>query len=289
MDETEAVKELGRYNAAEPGELKGKKKRHLSKLAVALHMAGPREMKVDASSVLGKLLDHDGSGICDIVFRLNKKKDDNLALVAAHAQIARQAKHAEGGEDAFRSDPLVTNDEGTIQALYRACRDPDDPSQNLFITPSFMRDKLDTWTLNGIVNLYNECIARMLGLPLAEELDLDAERDKLVAAFDTANLPELLLTKYTREVLTNLLCLFALRWDTERLNAVDTLKAALEGAEGWEQQAQEIVNDWHRPEPELEDKADNGLTQLAKERDQAIHRAESAEEALRDDKGDPEG
>ena len=288
MDETEARKDLGRYNAAEPGEPKGKKKRHLSKLAIALHASGQREMKVDASSVLGKLLDHDGSGICDIVFRLNKKKDDKLALVAAHAHIARQAKHAEGGEDAFRSDPAVTNDEGTIQALFRACRDPDDTSQSIFITPGWMRDAFDTWSLNGLVNLYNECIARMLGLPLAEELDLDAHRDMLVAAFDTVDLPELLLAKYSREVLTNLLCLFALRWDTERLNAVDTLKAALEGAEGWEKQAQEIVDDWHRPEPELEDKANDELTRLAKERDQAIKRAELAEKVLRDE-GDSEG
>jgi len=151
-----------------------------------------------------------------------------------------------------------------------------------------MRDAFDTWSLNGLVNLYNECIARMLGLPLAEELDLDAHRDMLVAAFDTVDLPELLLAKYSREVLTNLLCLFALRWDTERLNAVDTLKAALEGAEGWEKQAQEIVDDWHRPEPELEDKANDELTRLAKERDQAIKRAELAEKVLRDE-GDSEG
>jgi len=246
-----------KYSRDEPGAPK-REERHISKLSAALHSAKQKELKVDASAVLGSLVDHDGTDFpLDIVFRLNKKTDDNLALVAAHAHTASLAKHAGKGSDSFREDPAVTVDEGTIQALFRAARDPENPSKRSFITPTFMRDIFDTFSLNGLVNLYNEAIARMLGLPLAEELDLDEEREKLVAAFDIADMPEALLAMYNREVLTNLLCLFTMRWDTDRLAAVDAMKAALNGEEGWEKVCQDLVGDWHKPEPEIDNQADD--------------------------------
>ena len=192
-------------------------RKHKSRLVEALEKRKRWSVTLDMKDVIGHGLgDHDGTDITKCVFRVNVKSEDDAAVAAAHAIVARLAKRAEAGSDDFKSDDDVLIDNKSIQALYRACRDPDDDKEPLFITPDWMRENLDTDILAGFLNAYNECRRKKSGQP--EEFDgefLDNLASLCVAAFDS-ELPEAVLKPFGREVLSHILILMVKRFHDER-------------------------------------------------------------------------
>lgn len=205
-------------------------------------------MTVDMASVLGHCVEsHDGSQLTRVCYRVNTKSEDDEALVAAYAHVSRLSRLAEGGKDEFLRAGDTGNDNKAIEALYRCCRNPDDPSRTLFPTPLWMRDNFDTDIIAGLLNGYNEARARKSGVPWdIEDVSLEATREMLVAAAET-ELPGALLAPFTREYLTQLLTLLAVRWHEDRQHAADLLTEGLlnrPGDDTWAKAARSLVAEW---------------------------------------------
>jgi hypothetical protein len=183
-------------------------------------------------TVLGQdLVDHDGTPLTRVCYRINTKKDDDDAVVAAYATVSRLAQRAEGGKDDFKRDHDALNDNKAILAMFAACRDPDDPSKPLFAGPGWMREHLDTDTLAGLLNGYNECRAAKTGLPLS----IDGEyirtlRDGCVASYES-DLPERVFALFQRETLSHVLAMTCKLWQVERDDAAQLAKDLMAATE----------------------------------------------------------
>ncbi|NIV35917.1 MAG: hypothetical protein GWN58_42645 [Anaerolineae bacterium] len=260
--EAQAAKEEAQREAAErksiPRDTTGKPVEQHHRSSLAEHLAGRKRWTrtVDMSAVLGRdLIGHDGTPLTRVCYRINSKADEDLAVAAAHAQVHRIAELAEQGKDAFRQDGDVLTDNKSIQALYRCCRDPENPERTLFPTPEWMRRELDTDTIAGLLNGYLECRARKNGVPWdVTDVSLDSTREMLVAARDT-ELPERLLAMFAREYLSTLLTLVCCRWHDERQRVCDVLKEALreDGGDLWRNEAEGLVEEWQAGEGDDQD------------------------------------
>lgn len=228
----------------------------------------PRYSKVvDMAAVLGHHLpNHDGSMLTRVCYRVATKAEEDSAIAAAHAYVDRLAKLAEGGAEQLRQDPDALNDAKARQALYRVCRDPENPDKTLFPTPSWMAEQLDTHTIAGLLNGYNEVRARKAGIPWdITDVSLDGTREMLVAAADT-ELPERLLAMFTREYLATLLTLICQRWDEDRRRAAGALRELLRGDPAGKplavkatalRDAEGLIDEWD-PEPPRSDEDASG-------------------------------
>jgi hypothetical protein len=233
-----------------PRDARGKpvEQHHRSSL-VERFEAGPRywHKTLDLSRVLGGMLNHDGTPVVKVTFRINKKADEDTAVAAAHAIVHRLAKLAEAGEAEFKQDGDVLQDNKHIQVLYRACRDPENADRTLFPTPEWMRQNLETNEIAGLLNAYAEVVCRKHGIPWSiEDVDLDNTRTMLVAARDS-ELPERLLAMFDRPYLTTLLTLVCCRWHDERQRACAVLaELAVEADENapWRNEAQGLIEEW---------------------------------------------
>lgn len=225
---------------------------------VEAYEARPRwMMTVDMAAVLGHAVTgHDGAELTKVCYRINTKSEDDSALAAAHAHAARVSKLAGAGGDELKGDGDILNDAKTLQALYRCCRDPRDPSKTLFPTPSWMAESLDTDILQGLLNGYNEARCRKSGQPWEiDDVTLDGTREMLVAAFDS-ELPERLLTPFTREYLATLLTLVCKRWDDDRRLAAAVMSELLRGGNaGAIKEAQQLAEEWG---PDIESEPPDG-------------------------------
>ncbi len=218
-------------------------KHHVSAFVKAYTARERPTTTVEMDSVLGHgVVGPEGETLTRVCYRINTKAEDNDALVAAHATVHRLSQRAEGGAQDFKSDADALNEAKNVQAMLRACRDPDDPSSPLFLAAEWMEKHFDTDILGGLMNGYNEVRARKNGLPWeVHDTDVDTIRDTCVGAFDS-ELPEMVLALYTREYISHVLILTAKRWHDERELAVEALEAAVAGSDGWEDTAAGVVS-----------------------------------------------
>lgn len=169
---------------------------------------------------------HDGLFVAKIRFVVNRKSEEDAAIECAYEEADRRAKkYAAGAVDAVKQDPEYVSDFKTVQALWRACKNPDDPVSPgkdnndwypIFPTAQWMKDNLTGRELAYLLNHYNACEFEAAGIP--PNLDREriaAYRDGCVAMFDTS-VPDEAFKKLPREVLSTLTVLAMKQWHDER-------------------------------------------------------------------------
>jgi hypothetical protein len=146
-----------------------------------------------------------------IGIRLNRKREEDAAVVAAHKYAARITSDAGDARDAAMRDMDLLGDAKVVQALWRACRevvDPSDLSKGIgkhpaFTTDDWMRDNLTTDQLAMLMNLYAE--TRKAAYP--ERWDLSEDRIEalltMAAKTSESDIPEAMLAPYAREQVTH--------------------------------------------------------------------------------------
>ncbi|TXH18209.1 MAG: hypothetical protein E6R03_02585 [Hyphomicrobiaceae bacterium] len=149
--------------------------------------------------------------IAAIGIRLNRKREEDAAVVAAHKYAARITADAGDARDAALRDMDLLGDAKVVQALWRACRevvDPNDLSKGIgkhpaFPTDDWMREHLTTDQLAMLMNLYTE--TRRAAYP--ERWDLSEERMEallsMAAKTSDTDIPEVVLAPYAREQVTH--------------------------------------------------------------------------------------
>lgn len=146
-----------------------------------------------------------------IGIRLNRKREEDAAVVAAHKYAVRITADAGDARDAALRDMDLLGDAKVVQALWRACRevaDPNDLSKGIgkhpaFPTDDWMREHLTTDQLAMLMNLYAE--TRRAAYP--ERWDLSEERIEallsMAAKTGDTDVPEAMLASYAREQVTH--------------------------------------------------------------------------------------
>lgn len=189
--------------------------------------ASPRWTKtVDLASVLRTYIEnHDGTAITRAVVRINTKTEDIRAIRAAYEALDNEATKVRSGKDDFKADKDVLTDLKSINALYEAFRDPDNPLMPLFVTPQWMSDNLSTTTLDGLLNAYLTCSAEAAGQPVtADDYPLEELRQAIMLGWDT-ELPEAVLLPYGREHLAHMVALVMHAWTNDRRMMLDAIVA----------------------------------------------------------------
>jgi hypothetical protein len=184
---------------------------------------------------LAGMFNHDGTPVPRARVYILTKHEEIEAVKAAHAEAAREATGAEDGAAACKDDPEFTTDMKTVQALWRAFRDIDDPTQDAFASPRWMQEKFTAHQIGYLLNTYNQCKLDVSGLGLKLDAEqLAAYRDGCVAVFDST-LPEQLLAPLPREHVTTLALMLAKGWHDERealIARVEQLEAKQASAAG---------------------------------------------------------
>lgn len=170
--------------------------------------AQPRWMlPIDITDLV--LYQHTGERIPKLAIRLLTRNEQDDAAAAAHAHVARLAARAEGGRDATKADEELLYEAKSIECVWRAFRNPDNPAEPAFISPEWIRDTYDTDQIATLVNLYNE--ARKQRYPDAWRIDLERVRALAMTCGTTAgtDFPEKILAPCSREYVTQLFVLLA--------------------------------------------------------------------------------
>lgn len=151
-----------------------------------------------------------GEVVPQVALRVMVKRDEDVAIKAARAYVSGLA-----GSDAV-SDPDVMLDAKNVEAMFRACRDPQNPENPIFPGPQWMRDHLTTDQVATLVNAYAE-VRRKHG---GADWGVDEERVEAIvkACWDArgTELPELALARIPREALTTVIVQLACKLVRER-------------------------------------------------------------------------
>lgn len=148
------------------------------------------------------------------------KQEENDALRAAHVYVKQQAQ---GNEGALADQELLI-DSKHVEVVFRACKQTDS-NMPAFPGPQWMREHMSADELAVLVNVVNEVRAKCGPIDYTLDRDtLDAMRMRLARYGDT-ELPDLVLERVPREVLTSMVVLLA--QDLQRaLDAAAALDAA---------------------------------------------------------------
>jgi hypothetical protein len=187
---------------------------HLSAVAKEIETRGKWSAKVDVTD----FLDHSGQPLPRIEFRILKSREAGEAAIAAHAQASRDSvrRRAERGFDTLIQDPDFLNDIKNVEALWRACRDADDPSLPAFPSPEWMLDNLDTDQIVALIRIYGDCRKTKAGIPRALSRDfLDSVR--FVIATSDEIVPESPLANMDRDYLSTFVVAMAKAWHDDRV------------------------------------------------------------------------
>ncbi len=156
---------------------------------------------------LDDFLSHDGSELPAVRVQVLTKREECDAIAAAYDAMTRHAKKARAGADRALNDGDYITDRKTIEALYRAFRQPDnDGEYPAFISPEWMEENLETDQISVLLSIYSECRKRRP--PVAFESDdhyIDAIRRRCWMVRNEV-VPEMALVQYDREELSTLLC-----------------------------------------------------------------------------------
>src|SRR5688572_24807416 len=125
----------------------------LSELAKDIEDRPRWRREVDITGFYG----HTGDRLPKVLVQINTKSEDIDAIVAAHEAVTREAERARDGKDAAKSDEDLTLDLKTIEALWRAYRDANDPECPAFPSPEWMKARLDTDQIAYLLNVYTAC------------------------------------------------------------------------------------------------------------------------------------
>lgn len=204
-----------------------------SKLVQALEKRGRYTKIVDMANVLGHdLVDHDGSPLTKVCYRINVKSDEDDALVAAYARVSRLAERAEGGREQIKSDNDLLDDAKNVQAIWRACRRPENPDLPLFVAPQWMHENLDTDVIAGLINGYNEVRIHKIGLPITIDSAFAIQIRESCTVADDDDIPQRALNAFVREVLSRTLIVTAKVWTAERKATRELVQSILDSLSG---------------------------------------------------------
>lgn len=185
---------------------------HRSKLAEAIEARERKTHPFDVADFFGL----GDKPLLRLGIRVNTKSEQDAAIVAAYKRIENETKN---GAELARDDSDLTTDAKTIEVLFRACRDPEDPKYPAFPGPMWMRDNLTTDQLAIILNLYNEVVR--YDSPI--DFGLDDDRIEAIAAMASKNADTLvadqILASYDREFLIQVVILLSVKLQLARSGA----------------------------------------------------------------------
>mgnify|MGYP004336917647 CR=1 FL=1 len=145
--------------------------------------------------------------------RVNTKQEQDDAILAAYKRIDAETKN---GAELARDDADITTDAKTIEVLFRACRDADDPKYPAFPGPAWMREHLTTDQIAIILNLYNEVVR--YESPIRYELDDDKVEAiaKMASENAATDVADHVLAVYDREFLIQVVILLSVKLSLAR-------------------------------------------------------------------------
>ncbi len=142
-----------------------------------------------------------------IAFWVSTKEEDDAAVSAAHAYVAKVAGEQAGAKE----DADLILDAKAVEILWRVCRNPDEPTYPAFTAPSVMRSKLSTDKIATLLNLYNE-VRALEGPPLAKIDEANVEAIvELCAKHAGTDAPDTFLAALPRVVVSQLLVLVSVK------------------------------------------------------------------------------
>lgn len=181
-----------------------------SKLVARLKERARPQHAIDVSG----FITHTGEPLPRIVFRVNSKADEIAAIRAAHIAADRVAHGlTEGARKELLDDQDLLTDLKTCEALWRCCRDADNPAEPAFVAPEWMLEQLSTDELSALLNCYLEC--RKRSGPLAWQISrewVQSVRDAIVAMAGDDEVPTTVLASFSREYLTDFVVAMAHAW-----------------------------------------------------------------------------
>lgn len=146
-----------------------------------------------------------------LAVRVNTKAEQDSAIVAAHAYVADKTKGP--GSEMARADADLLTDAKAIEAVWRACRDPDDPRYPAFTGgPQWMREHMSTDQIAVLLNLVNDTAAQES--PLRQELTAEhvGSLAQLCADHAGSDVPAHVLATLSHEGLASAFTMLALLW-----------------------------------------------------------------------------
>ena len=192
--------------------------------------AAKREAKrhlVSLTEHLPGLTNHDSAAIERAIVVVNNVRRQEQACNAAHGHVEQAAPATERARAAFMADLDVLTNAKMIESLCHAFRLVDDPDYPLFPGTDWMRDNLTATAVGILTNIYCECQAAEEPT-MAPEIDRDTI-ERVIAtsvAHFSDDIPELVLSPYEREWLTQLVILTSWHWHQERARAAGLLQRA---------------------------------------------------------------
>lgn len=185
----------------------------------ALATAIEQEQRAGATREVNGFFGLANAPIYRIRFVVLRKQEENDALRAAHSYCVQQAS----GNDAALQDPDFTLDAKHVEILHRACKE-DGSNRPAFPGPQWMRDKLTGDQIGVLLSIYNEVRAKCgpIDYDLSQE-SIDAIVKACADASET-DLPDLVLERFPREVLSSMIVRLAcmLRDAREDIEALET-------------------------------------------------------------------
>jgi hypothetical protein len=185
---------------------------HKSALALALEARERKCHEFEAANFLGA----GAKPIGKVAIRIATKAEQDRAVLAAHAYVEKLAKGAQVDPRLVADDRDILTDAKTCHILHEVCRDSTDPKYPAFPGPVWMIEHLSTDEIAVLLNHYTE-VLRTSG---AIESDFSPDRVSAIACLlaehaDTDG-PNLYLLRYTREQLTELCVLLAIKLAGEK-------------------------------------------------------------------------
>ncbi len=182
------------------------------------------------------LSNHDGAPVFTVRFWVNNQAEEDQAILISFNECERQAREKAGGAyELAQKDEHFVDSMKTAQALWRACRDPSDPTYPIFPDPVWFNANLTPDEIGYLLGVYNQVRLRLSGLePKISDFEIAVWRQSCVAAVKSgAQLPERILKPMTREYMDTLFMRAMCSWQRERedlLGRVDELEQRLAAA-----------------------------------------------------------
>ena len=196
--------------------------------------ARPRWYK-DVDVAGAGLVNHDGSPIGRLRIYINTKADDNDAIMCAYRDAEKLSQtYTKTSAEEARRDPDFIEDLKTAHALWRACRNIDDPKWSAFWSPEWMTKNLNSHAIGYLLNVYNACKLEEAHLqPQYERERVEVYRDAVCSAWNSTQ-PDLLFAALPREHLMAIALQAMRHWrdDVDKLTErVDELELQASAAE----------------------------------------------------------
>lgn len=162
-----------------------------------------------------------------LVMHVPTKAEEIRSIMMAYKDAADLSSAAGGAAEEAKRDADLVQELKTINVLWHACRDADDPKRPAFEHPLWMRDNLDSDHLGTLLRLLEECRKHRGPLPWdVDEAQVTAVREGCVQAWET-EVPERVLAVMDHTYLTSLTVMAMKLWHEER----ERLLAQIQGAD----------------------------------------------------------